>query len=146
MNQTLSGLETNMIVLLSVLLLLIISKFVACTIAVHRTNLKIQQKLGKEAFEWLIFDKKKVEDEHLTEENIKELVNLITQTKYEFVTNLVSSIESVRKNQVMNKIVKAVDGVSMAMSFMNVAISKTGDSFRKFGTIIQSIKGLKNEI
>lgn len=146
MNQTLSGLETNMIVLLSVLLLLIISKFVAWTIAVHRTNLKIQQKLGKEAFEWLIFDKKKVEDEHLTEENIKELVNLITQTKYEFVTNLVSSIESVRKNQVMNKIVKAVDGVSMAMSFMNVAISKTGDSFRKFGTIIQSIKGLKNEI
>lgn len=146
MNQILSGLETNMLVLLAVLLLLGILKFVAWTIAVHRSNLKIQQKLGKEAFEWLIFDKKKVEDEHLTEENIKELVNLITYSKDEFITNLVSSIESLRKNQMTNRIVKAVDGVSMAMSSVSSGLAKTTDSFRKFGEIIQSIKGLKNEI
>lgn len=145
MNQALSGLETNMIVLLIMLLIFGIVKFVSWTIAVHRTNLKIQKKLGQEAFDWIVFDNKKVEDEHMTEENVKEVLKLLDVLQSQFVTNLMDSVESLRRKQMGDRVVKTFNNIALSLSGMSGAIAKSTESFKKFGEIIQSI-GLKNEI
>ncbi len=148
MNQAVSGLETNMIILIGIIFLIAIGKFILWTIAVHRTNLKLQQKLGKEAFDWMVFDGEKAEEKYMTEENVKEVLKLLDELKIEFVTNLVDSIESLRRKQMSDRIVNTMKKAVSAFNGVTEAVAGTTDSFKKLGSIMASIKikGVKDEI
>lgn len=146
MNESLSGLETNGIILLGIILLFIIGKFILWTIAVHRANISIQKKLGKETFNWLISDGKSVVTEEINVENYKELVKLIDEFKNNFVNNLTDSIYQFKTLSAINKMSKSFQSVSKSIESFGSVTLKTSDVFKKFGTVIQSVKGLENEI
>jgi len=109
----------NGIILLLIVMLIVVIKFVILTIRIHQHNLKIQDKLGKDVYNWMITDGKPMPPP------IKlELKDLETALK-------LSSIK--------------IEQLGKSFQGLNKSLTLTIKSFKEFGTKISEIRIEQNE-
>lgn len=109
----------NGIILLLIVVLVIVIKFIILTIRIHQHNLKIQDKLGKDVYNWMISDGKPLPPPIKLELSDLETALKLTSIKLE-------------------QLGKSFQG-------LNKPITLTIKSFKEFGIKISEIRMEQNE-